>query len=153
MQSGLGPTTERICSIAVKTILGLCGILALVRFLIGPPVVTVINATPHTLTKLKALGHGFSKTVPDLEPSERYHFIAIPDGESGIDLEFAANGATRLATGGGYFESGGGHCVVVTVDKTLNVTVSTSGPLCLSWRRIVYPSDRSLLSKSFDTSE
>lgn len=144
MEFGIGPTSKRICGIIVKTVFGLLGFLGLIRAFLGPPVISIHNVTAFTLTNIKALGDGFSKSVPNLKPNEQYYFIAISDGESHIALEFTANGIEHPSDGGGYFESGGGHCVTVTVDKSLKVGVTTSGPLCFSWRRIVYPSDRSL---------
>jgi len=86
--------------------------------------------------------------MPDLEPGGRYYFIGIPDGESGIALEFTANGIPSRSDEDGYFESGGGHCVTVTIEMDMSVNVKTSGPLCFSWRRIVYPSDRALFGPS-----
>ena len=147
MKFGLRPTSERICGIIINTGLGVCVIFTMIRALVGSPVITIHNTSPYTLTKLKALDDGFSKSLPDSKSNERYHFIAIPDGESSIDLEFVANGIARLADGGGYFESGGGCCVTVTIGKDMSLKVKTRSPLCFTWRRIVYPSDRSLLWK------
>jgi hypothetical protein len=144
MEFGFGPTTERICGIIVKSVFGLLGFFGLIRAFLGPPVILIHNTSPHSLTNVKAFGNGFSKSLPDLKPSERYYFISIPDGESGIALEFTANGTGRRSDDDGYFESGGGHYVTVTIGLDLSVNIETSGPLCFSWRRIVYPSDRSL---------
>jgi hypothetical protein len=151
MEFGFGPTGERICGIIVKTVVGLfvlLGFFGMIRAFLGPPVILIHNASPHNLINVKAIGNGFSKSMPDLKPNERYYFIGIPDGESGIALEFTANGTTRRSGDDGYFESGGGHCVMATIDVGMSVNVKASGPLCFSWRRIVYPSDRALFGPS-----
>ena len=144
MEFRLISRSERIFGFVIKSALGIMVVFGLIRAFLGPPVITIYNASPYTLTNIKAVGDGFSRSVADLKPEEHYYFIAIPDGESHIALEFTANGIEHPSDGGGYFESGGGHCVTVTIDKSLKVGVATSGPLCFSWRRIVYPSDRSL---------
>lgn len=86
--------------------------------------IDIHNASPHNLINVKAFGNGFSKSMPDLKPDARYYFIGIPDGESGIALEFTANGMPRRSDDNGYFEFGGGHCVTATIDVSMSVNVN-----------------------------
>jgi hypothetical protein len=90
------------------------------------PVITVRNESGCTLSNVVISGTGFSERLADLPHGAEIHRRVRPRGESGVRLAFEAGGRQVDSGAQGYFESGGGSRIGVTVGTNLNVSITQS---------------------------
>lgn len=85
------------------------------------PQVIVINESASPLENLTVSGTGFLERAGRLEPGQRTQLTVAPKGESGLRLEFDANGSHHSPPEDGYFEANGGSHVTVRVKADFSV--------------------------------
>ena len=93
----------------------------------GSTALHVENQSSETLDGVQAKGSGFAAYVGTLQPGERRALKIYPRGESGLGLEFSAEGRVHRSPTSGYFEGGGGYTVKAVVTRDLSVQIEESG--------------------------
>jgi hypothetical protein len=87
--------------------------------------ITVVNRSTADLTNVVAAGTGFSQAVGSIPAGDLRSVSVSPDGESGLKLNFDANGKHFSSTPQGYFEGGSSYKVTAIVSPNFTVTVDT----------------------------
>jgi len=103
-------------------------ILAAIVALVGcsrAPVVTITNRSTNALANVVVSGSGFTNRIDSIAAGAESRLTVRPRGESGVRIEFDARGQRVDSGEQGYFESGGGYRVAVTVEPDLKVSVSS----------------------------
>ncbi len=106
--------------------------------LTGPPVVSITNESTHTLVDVMITGDGsgWSQRIGDIPPGASTAVcIRALQGESGLRIDFKANGGAITKRDLAYLEESLGYTARVTVGPKLNVQCvwnSTSW----HWRRL-----------------
>ncbi len=87
--------------------------------------ITIVNRSTAELTNVVAAGTAFSQAVGSIPAGEQRSVSVSPRGESGLQLNFDANGKHFSSTSQGYFESGSSYKVTATVAPDFTVNVDT----------------------------
>jgi hypothetical protein len=83
----------------------------------------VVNRSTVELTNVVATGSGFTQSIGSI-PAGQQHSVSIsPRSESGLKLDFDANGRRFTSGPQGYFEGGSSAKVTATVAPDFTVTV------------------------------
>ncbi len=104
-------------------------IVAVVTMLTGcshGPVVTIKNDSSVTLSNVVVSGAGFSERIGRISAGAEHRFTAHPTGESGVRVEFDAEGRHIDSGEQGYFEADGLYRVAATVRTNLSVSVESN---------------------------
>lgn len=88
------------------------------------PGVTITNHSILTLSNVVVSGSGFSERIGNIAPGTQHRLTVHPQGESGLRVEFDADGRHIDSGQQGYFEAGG-YRVTATVSTNLSVAVSS----------------------------
>jgi len=120
-----------ICAIAAA--LALRGVY---RAYFGSPVITIINQSPHRVHDIVLRGNSFVKAVGPIPAGATQAIVVDPPGESGLMIEFVANGHRITKDDLAYIESSGGYCVSLLIDDQLEIRPIDSG-FCFAIRRAV----------------
>jgi hypothetical protein len=107
---------SRVIILALGLILGGCS---------RAPVVTITNHSTVTLSNVVVSGSGFTLPVGSIAPEAERRLSVHPTGESGLRVEFDADGRHIDSGQQGYFEGGGGYRVTATVSTNLSVSVTS----------------------------
>ena len=102
------------------------GFLLIVPFF-GAPVIHLKNSSSSTLANIKLHGKGFTKVVPDIAPGTETTIIVTVPGDTGLEIEFMANGSPYKQGDLAYLEKIGGSRIELEVISTFavkNVTYS-----------------------------
>ena len=89
------------------------------------PVITMVNHSTNALSNIVLSGSGFSNRIDSIAAGSEIRLKVHPSGETGVRIEFDADGQHIDSGAQGYFEAGGGYRVVVTVEPDLKVSVSS----------------------------
>jgi len=119
---------------AITTILVLRGIY---RAYFGPPVITIINDSPYEVSEVVLQGDPFVKIVGRIPIGARKTIVVHPLGESGLKMQFVANGRRVAKDDLVYIESSGGYCVTLRVDEQLEIRPVADGLFCFAVQRVV----------------
>lgn len=103
----------------------LLSILALFVGCSRAPKLTVTNRSAVELTNVVATGTGFTQAIGSIPPGGQRSVSLNPSGETGIRLDFDANGKHFSSTPQGYFENSSGYKITATVAPDFTVTVET----------------------------
>ncbi len=87
--------------------------------------ITVVNRSTAELTNVIAAGTGFSQAVGSIPAGEQRSVSVSPRGESGLQINFDANGKHFLSIPQGYFEGGSSYKVTATVAPDFTVILDT----------------------------
>jgi hypothetical protein len=87
------------------------------------PTLTVRNDSPAELRNVVARGTGFSQPVGNLASGEQRKMEVMPTGETGLQLDFEANGHHYTSPEDGYFEASSHYKVQATVQPDFTVKV------------------------------
>ena len=87
--------------------------------------ITVRNASGSELQNVVISGTGFRETIPTLAPGQTVTLASHPKGDTGIAVEFDAQGRHVSATPQDY-AGGGGYRVEVEVNSELSVSVRST---------------------------
>src|SRR6266508_2153159 len=80
------------------------------RAVFGPPVITIENQSALRLSQIQVIGTGFSQSVSDIQPGDQRTIVVHPTSESGLKIEFIANGKHMSTDDLAYIEPSGGYC-------------------------------------------
>jgi hypothetical protein len=83
----------------------------------------VINRSNAELTNVVAIGSGFTQSIGSVKAGEQRSVAVSPSSESGLQLEFDANGKRFKSLPQGYFEGGSNAKVTATISPKFTVTV------------------------------
>jgi hypothetical protein len=108
----------------------------LYRAYLGPPLVSVVNRSPHVLSDARLRGQGFSQLIGSIQAGETVSVIVHPVGESDLEIAFTGDGRHVVKRDLAYLEASGGYCVTLVVDSQLQVQPSGGGS-CFTLRRAV----------------
>lgn len=89
------------------------------------PQLTVINRSTVELTNVVATGTGFTQAIGSIPAGGQRSASISPRGESGLQLDFDANGKHFTSAPQGYFENNSSYKVTATVAPDFSVTVDT----------------------------
>jgi hypothetical protein len=101
----------------------------------GAPVITIVNQSPHNIFKLVLTGVGFQRDLAILHSGEKQVVIVHLKGDSGLQLQFEANGKEYYQDDLAYLQGYGGYCVTLQIKDDLKVQ-SLPSPFCASFERI-----------------
>src|SRR5262245_3190795 len=90
----------------------------------GPEVI-IVNESNVILSNVVASGSGFAKHVGSIAAGTEEKFRVRPSGESGLRLQFDANGRHIDSGAEGFFENGR-YRVTANVSSNLNVSVTSN---------------------------
>jgi hypothetical protein len=100
----------------VATVLVLRGIY---RAYFGPPVITIINDSPHDVAEVVLRGNPFVTVIGRIPTGGTQTVVVHPLGESGLKMQLVANGCQIAKDNLGHIESFGGYCVTLRIDEQL----------------------------------
>jgi hypothetical protein len=89
------------------------------------PTLTVRNDSPGELRNIVARGTGFSQPLGNLAAGQQRKIEIMPTGDSGLQLEFEANGHHYTPPKDGYLEASNYYHVQATVRPDFTVKVET----------------------------
>jgi hypothetical protein len=112
---------SRIFLLIGVSVLGLGGIMALSGCTRGANI-DIVNRSTAELTNVVANGSGFTQSIASIPAGEQRSVSVSVGSESGLRLDFDANGKHRTSGSQGYFEGGK---VTATVSPDFTVTVDT----------------------------
>lgn len=81
-------------------------------------------------------GNSFVKAVGPIRAGATQAIVVDPWGESGLMIEFVANGQRITKDDLAYIEGSGGYCVTLLIDDQLKIRPIDSG-FCFAIRRAV----------------
>jgi hypothetical protein len=106
------------------------------RAYFGSPLITIINRSAHPVHDIVLRGNSFVKAVGPIPAGSRQAIILHLSGESGLMIEFVANGQRITKDDLAYIEGSGGYCVTLLIDDQLKIRPIDSG-FCFAIRRAV----------------
>lgn len=86
--------------------------------------INVVNRSSVELTNVVATGSGFSQSIGSIPAGQERNISVSPRSESGLKLDFDAQGKRFASEPQGYFESGSGAKVKAIVSPKFSVTVT-----------------------------
>lgn len=89
------------------------------------PIVTIVNQSPLTLSNVVASGSGFSQPLGNIAPGSTHPIQVHPPSESGVRLQFDAEGRHWDTGPQGYLEPHAGDRLTLRVLTNLSVTVTS----------------------------
>ncbi len=127
--------TTKILTAAIATL----GIIAIGFWLVaqgflGHPTITIVNDSPSALSDIVIRGEGWSRELSDISPGASAAVVVKPNGESGLEIAFSADGKRFTKNDLAYIERNGGYCVAITICDDMEITSETK-LTCFSWRR------------------
>ncbi len=84
---------------------------------------TIVNRSMTELSNVVATGSGFTQAIGSIPAGGKRRVTVQPTGESGLQLDFNANGKHFTSAPQGYFEAGSQFKVTATVSLDFTVTV------------------------------
>jgi hypothetical protein len=85
---------------------------------------TVVNRSAAELTNVVATGTGFTQSIGTIPAGGESRATIRPTSESGLKLDFDANGKHFTSGPQGYFEASSSYKVTATVAPDFTVTVN-----------------------------
>jgi hypothetical protein len=134
MQKARVSSKKRRITLLLSAAIALLLLRALDRAYFGPPIITITNHSSNDISDVALTGDHFVKSVGRIQAGASKAVVVRPRGESGLQMEFLANGQRIAKDDLAYIEAGGGYCVTLEIDAHLKVeTVEDS--LCFSLQR------------------
>lgn len=106
-----------------------CGVLAVAVGLVGcsdAPVFTLTNNSAVLLTNVVISGNGFSHPIARLAAGEHAEFIAHPDRDTGVQVDFDTDDRSLRVAELGYVQPRSGYRAAVTVEPDFTTTVTSA---------------------------
>lgn len=107
------------------------------RAVFGPSVILIENQSALRLSQIRLIGTGFSQTVSDIQSGDQRTIVVYPTSESGLKIEFIADGKHMSTDDLAYIEPSGGYCERVVIDRHLGAKAHTFSVFCFSIRRLL----------------
>lgn len=91
------------------------------RAYFGRPVITIINRSPYHVNEIVLRGDPFVENVGQIPAGATQTIMVYPLGESGLMMEFVANGRRVAKDDLWYIERSGGYCITLEIDDQLEI--------------------------------
>lgn len=127
---------RRLLMVVISAVAAIVVLRGVYRAYLGPPVISIINASPYEVTELVLRGEVFVKAVDRIPIGATQTIVVHPAGESGLRMEFLANGQRLAKESLAYIEGSGGYCVSLIIDDQLEIRPVDVG-FCFAIRRAV----------------
>jgi hypothetical protein len=128
---------RRLLTLVISVITTVLVLRGIYRAYFGPPVITIINDSSHEVAEVVLRGDPFVKVVGRIPTRGRQTVVVHPLGESGLKMQFVANGRRVAKDDLGYIESSGGYCVTLRIDEQLEIRPVADRGFCFAVRRAV----------------
>lgn len=90
------------------------------------PRITIRNNSDVKIEDIILTGSGFSQNIYKVTPWSSVKIIVIPEGESGLKIEFKAGSRQFEKDDLAYIEKSGGYFVIITINDSFGIS-SESG--------------------------
>jgi hypothetical protein len=115
---------SRIFTLIGISVLGLGSTMALSGCTRGANL-SIVNRSSTELTNVVATGSGFTQAIGSIPAGQQHSISVRPRSESGVKLDFDANGQHFTSAPQGYFEGGSSAKVTAIVAPDFTVAVDT----------------------------